>query len=112
MEKLKKPNLLEGYNPTFLDKINEIVDWINKCDRSKKMAKCEICRKKAYITFTNLNTGKVKSIYCKEHFHKIINLKIYYGTPIKNIIKGKHSKVISKKLFDEVKTNAKRPNKV
>jgi len=32
MEKLKKPNIWEGYNPTFLDKINEIVDWINKTD--------------------------------------------------------------------------------
>ena len=29
IEKLKKPNIFEGYNPTFLDKINEIIDIIN-----------------------------------------------------------------------------------
>lgn len=36
IKKLKKPSVLEGYNPTFLDKINEIIDVVNNQQENRR----------------------------------------------------------------------------
>ena len=36
MEKLKKPHFRDEYDSLFLNKINEIVDWITKHDENSK----------------------------------------------------------------------------